>query len=52
MVAWWYSSISLEHTKGEFQEIPPINKKITIRSADLYKIEDEIIIGHRDVFDL
>ena len=37
--------------KGEFQGIPPTNKKINIRSADLYKIEDEIIVGHWDVVD-
>ena len=27
--------------KGEFQGITPTNKKINIRSVDLYKIEDE-----------
>jgi steroid delta-isomerase-like uncharacterized protein len=37
--------------KGEFQGIPPTSKKINIRSADLYKIEDEIIVGHWDVVD-
>jgi predicted ester cyclase len=37
--------------KGEFQGMPPTNKKINIRSADLYKIEDEIIVGHWDVVD-
>jgi predicted ester cyclase len=37
--------------KGEFQGIPPTNKKINIRSADLYKIENEIIVGHWDVVD-
>ena len=37
--------------KGEFQGIPPTNKKINIRSVDLYKIEDEIIVGHWDVVD-
>jgi predicted ester cyclase len=37
--------------KGEFQGIPPTNKKINIRSADLYKIEDEIIVSHWDVVD-
>jgi predicted SnoaL-like aldol condensation-catalyzing enzyme len=31
--------------------MPPTNKKINIRSADLYKIEDEIIVGHWDVVD-
>jgi predicted ester cyclase len=37
--------------KGGFQGMPPTNKKINIRSADLYKIEDEIIVGHWDVVD-
>jgi predicted ester cyclase len=37
--------------KGEFQGILPTNKKINIRSADLYRIEDEIIVGHWDVVD-
>ncbi|HET6716578.1 MAG TPA: ester cyclase [Nitrososphaeraceae archaeon] len=37
--------------KGEFQGMPPTNKKINIRSADLYKVEDEIIVGHWDVVD-
>jgi predicted ester cyclase len=37
--------------KGEFQGMPPTNKKINIRSADLYKIEDEIIVSHWDVVD-
>ena len=37
--------------KGEFQGITPTNKKINIRSADLYKIENEIIVGHWDVVD-
>lgn len=37
--------------KGEFHGIPPTNKKINIRSADLYKIENEIITGHWDVVD-
>ena len=37
--------------KGEFQGIPPTNKKINLRSADLYKLEDEIIISHWDVVD-
>ena len=35
--------------KGEFHGIPPTNKKVNIRSADLYKIENEIIVGHWDV---
>src|SRR5215208_656593 len=37
--------------KGEFQGMPSTNKKINIRSADLYKIEDEMIVGHWDVVD-
>jgi predicted ester cyclase len=37
--------------KGEFQGMPPTNKKVNIRSADLYKIENEIIVGHWDVVD-
>ena len=37
--------------KGEFRGIPPTNKPVNIRSADLYKIENEIITGHWDVID-
>ncbi|MGI8834318.1 MAG: ester cyclase [Nitrososphaeraceae archaeon] len=37
--------------KGEFQGMPPTNKKINIRSADLYKIENEKIVEHWDVVD-
>jgi predicted ester cyclase len=37
--------------KGEFQGMLPTNKKVNIRSADLYKIENEIIVGHWDVVD-
>src|SRR5215216_887022 len=37
--------------KGEFQGIPPTNKPVNIRSADLYRVEDEIIVGHWDVVD-
>jgi predicted ester cyclase len=37
--------------KGEFHGIPPTNKPVNIRSADLYKIENEIIAGHWDVVD-
>ncbi len=37
--------------KGEFHEILPTNKPVNIRSADLYKIEHEIITGHWDVVD-
>src|SRR5919106_912209 len=37
--------------KGEFHGIPPTNKQVNIRSADLYRIENEIITGHWDVVD-
>ena len=37
--------------KGEFQGMPPTNKPVNIRSADLYRVEDEIIVGHWDVVD-
>jgi predicted ester cyclase len=37
--------------KGEFHCIPPTNKPVNIRSADPYKIENEIITGHWDVVD-
>ena len=37
--------------KGEFQGIPPTNKKVNIRSADLYRIENEKIVEHWDVVD-
>jgi steroid delta-isomerase-like uncharacterized protein len=37
--------------KGVFQGRPPTNKKINIRSADLYKIENEKIVEHWDVVD-
>jgi predicted ester cyclase len=37
--------------KGEFQGIPPTNKQVNIRSADLYRIENGIIVGHWDVID-
>jgi steroid delta-isomerase-like uncharacterized protein len=37
--------------KGEFQGIPPTNKKVNIRSADLYRIENEKIVDHWDVVD-
>jgi predicted ester cyclase len=36
---------------GEFHGIPPTNKPVNIRSADLYRIEDGIIVGHWDVVD-
>ena len=37
--------------KGEFHGMPPINKSVNIRSADLYRIENEKITGHWDVVD-
>lgn len=37
--------------KGVFHRIPPTNKPVNIRSADLYKIENGIITGHWDVVD-
>ena len=37
--------------KGEFQGMLPTNKKINIRSADLYRIENEKIVEHWDVVD-
>ena len=37
--------------KGEFQGIPPTNKKVNIRSADLYRIENEKIVEPWDVVD-
>ena len=37
--------------KGEFHGILPTNKLVNIRSADLYEIENEVIIGHWDVVD-
>jgi predicted ester cyclase len=37
--------------KGQIRGIPPTNKPVNIRSADLYEIENEIIIGHWDVVD-
>jgi predicted ester cyclase len=37
--------------KGEFQGMPPTNKKIKIRSADVYRIENEKIAEHWDVVD-
>ena len=36
---------------GEFQGIPPTYKPVNIRSADLYRIENGIIVEHRDVVD-
>lgn len=37
--------------QGEFQGRPPTNKPVNIRSADLYRIENEKIVGHWDVVD-
>ena len=37
--------------KGEFQGKPPTNKPVSIRSADLYRIENEKIVQHWDVVD-
>jgi steroid delta-isomerase-like uncharacterized protein len=37
--------------RGEFQGMPATNKKINIRSADLYRIENEKIVEHWDVVD-
>jgi predicted ester cyclase len=37
--------------KGEFQGRSPTNKQVNIRSADLYRIENEKIVEHWDVVD-
>ena len=37
--------------KGIFQGRPPTNKTVKIRSADLYKVENEKIAEHWDVVD-
>lgn len=37
--------------KGEFQGRSPTNKHVNIRSADLYRIENEKIVEHWDVVD-
>jgi steroid delta-isomerase-like uncharacterized protein len=37
--------------KGEFQGVPSTNKPVNIRSADLYRIENEKIAEHWDVVD-
>ena len=37
--------------KGEFHGIPPTNKSVNVRSADLYELENGIITGHWDVVD-
>jgi predicted ester cyclase len=36
---------------GEFRGKPPTNKRVNIRSADLYRIKDEKIVEHWDVVD-
>jgi predicted ester cyclase len=36
---------------GEFRGKSPTNKRVNIRSADLYKIENEKIVEHWDVVD-
>ena len=45
-----YLNFTVTH-KGEFQGIPPTNKKVNIRSADVYRIENEKIVEHWDVVD-
>ena len=37
--------------KSEFHGIPPTNKPVNIRSADLYQIQNDLITGHWDVVD-
>ena len=37
--------------KGEFNGIPPTNKPVNIRSAEIYKIENERVTGHWYVMD-
>jgi steroid delta-isomerase-like uncharacterized protein len=37
--------------KGEFHGIPPTNKQVNMRAAELYKIENERITRHWYVFD-
>ena len=37
--------------KGDFRGVPPTNRPVNIRSADLYKIENGLISGHWDVVD-
>ena len=45
-----FLSFTGTHT-GEFRGMPPTNKRINIRSADLYRIENEKIVEHWDVVD-
>ena len=37
--------------KGEFHGLQPTNKLVNIRSADLYRMVNELIAEHRDVVD-
>ena len=37
--------------KGHFKGITPTNRQVEIRSADLYKLENERIVDHWDVVD-
>jgi len=37
--------------KGDFRGVPPTNRLVNIRSADLYKMENGVITGHWDVVD-
>ena len=37
--------------KGEFQGMPPTNKPVNMRSADFYRIQNGLIVGHWDVVD-
>jgi steroid delta-isomerase-like uncharacterized protein len=37
--------------KGEFRGRPPTNKRVNIRSADLYRVENGKIVEHWDVVD-
>jgi predicted ester cyclase len=45
-----FLSFTGTHT-GEFRGMPPTNKRVNIRSADLYRIENEKIVEHWDVVD-
>lgn len=37
--------------QGEYEGMPPTNKPVKIRSADLYRIENNKIVEHWDVVD-
>jgi predicted ester cyclase len=37
--------------QGQFQGMPPTYKPVKIRSADVYRIENGIIVEHRDIVD-